>query len=418
MKALSTLSMTIIKEILQHGIRPHIIEDNNSIRLIDPIFGIERSRVTAEVCNTMMNLNKLGHNGDLSVQVHKLANRLIEIQNPDGSWNETHPNYNEPSVVFTSLSSLCLLNYYKNYSNNRVISNLRNAKDYLLSQQFSNGGFKKSRLYHIDALNADAMASTFLIKFGKTFNDDEAFKRGLLAIKNICRNQLKDGSYPYTTPKVAFPFKYHLNIPCIHYQAVTLYYLIHTYDEIKEPWLMHSIIRGTLWLKNKQNSNGSFNWYESGLNFALYLNATYAFTAYIYLKLSKLLNDHSFQNSIFNSLVKLKCSIYKGLLLRWEQGSWTTLPFDIFLCFRGGFIGNYPLTYKIYRSLQRIYREISRRRIIPDMGNFEIKNSKLATLIKDRAFISTVEPLFNYPDLYTTTQALEALSYTLLIVAS
>jgi len=404
-------------EILEHGIKPNILKRNNSLTIVDPIFNIERSRVIAEICNTLMNLDKLeynDHNMKPPVQVHSFIKRLKELQNDDGSWNEVHPNYNEPSVVFTSISALCLLNYYENYSDNNVISCIESARNYILSQQLPNGGFKKSRLYHIDALNADAMASTFLIKFGRTFNDDQAFKCGLLAVQNICKNQFKDGSYPYTTPKIDFPFKYHLNIPCIHYQTVTLYYLLHIYDEINESWLNQSIHKGVLWLRNRQKSDGSFNWYESGLNFALYLNATYAFTAYIYYKL---FNSYHASHVVFDLLMKLKSSIHNGLILRWESSSWESFLIDLLYSLKGGFIGDYPLKYSLFRSVQRIYREISRRRIPSYQGDLKLKNNLLVKLVRDRAFVSTIEPLFNYPDLYTTSQALDALSNLLLIAS-
>jgi len=406
----------IIVEILQYGIKPNILKRNNTSTIVDPIFNIERSRVIAEICNTLMNLDKLGYNTKLPFQVHGLIKRLKELQNTDGSWNEVHPNYNEPSVVFTAISALCLLNYYKIYSDNSVISCIKNAKNYLLSQQLSNGGFKKSRLYHIDALNTDAMASAFLIKFGKTFNDYQAFKCGLSAAKNICRNQFRDGSYPYTTPEINFPFKYHLNIPCIHYQTVTLYYLLYVHDEVDEPWLKQSIYQGVVWLKNKQKSDGSFNWHESGLNFALYLNATYAFATYIYYKLLNNCCNH--YSIMFDSLMKLKKSIHNGLILRWESSSWKSFLIDFLYCFKGGFMGDYPLKYKLFRSMQRVYREVSRRRIFSNKDNFQVKNSILVKLIKDRVFVSMIEPLFNYPDLYTTAQVLDALSNLLLLVAS
>jgi len=46
-------------EILEHGIKPNILKRNNSLTIVDPIFNIERSRVIAEICNTLMNLDKL-----------------------------------------------------------------------------------------------------------------------------------------------------------------------------------------------------------------------------------------------------------------------------------------------------------------------------------------------------------------------
>jgi len=115
--------------------------------------------------------------------------------------------------------------------------------------------------------------------------------------------------------------------------------------------------------------------------------------------------------------MKLKSSIHNGLILRWESSSWESFLIDLLYSLKGGFIGDYPLKYSLFRSVQRIYREISRRRIPSYQGDLKLKNNLLVKLVRDRAFVSTIEPLFNYPDLYTTSQALDALSNLLLIAS-
>ena len=152
------------------------------------------------------------------------------------------------------------------------------------------------------------MAAAFLLKFGSKSSTEKYTKAGKRAIANICLQQFSNGAYPYSGPKRAYPYKYHFFIPCIHYQAVTLYYLIKSAFYIKSDRLEQSILSGVEWLVKNQKEDGYFEWKNSGLNFALYLSATYAFVLPIYQNL--LSNNTNATKLMKESLSVLKEQIF------------------------------------------------------------------------------------------------------------
>ena len=77
--------------------------------------------------------------------------------------------------------------------------------------------------------------------------------------------------------------------------------------------------------------------------------------------------------------------------------------------FKGGFIGKYSINFKILRVMHRMHREISRLRENSKMIPSKVTRVKIGY----SAILSTVESSTNYPDLYMTTQALDAMASTL-----
>ena len=224
---------------------------------------------------------------------------------------------------------------------------------------------------------------------------------------HICSHQFIDGSFPYGGPLRAYPYKYHFYIPCIHYQAVTLFYLIKTTRYVKSEWLEHSILSGAKWLIKNQKDDGYFEWKNSGLNFALYLSATYAFVLPIY---QSFLPDHTNASKLMEkSLTTLKNQIFDDILLRWEKGGTKSVIKGFFEAPKGGLIGKYPISFTFLRTMHRLYREVARSRI-----SDKITPSKIITKPTGySAYLGTVESSTNHPDMYMTTEALDALSFSL-----
>ena len=158
---------------------------------------------------------------DYTDLVEKLLNWLLERQNPDGSWNEVHVKYNHPSALITSIVGEALVDGYLLLKDERFEKAALRAKDFVLANQFSPGYFKKSSIYVADHLNVDATCGAFLAKYGKVFSDHECLDAARTTAEHICRYQFSDGAFPYTNENKG-NYQYCLNIPCIHYQGVTL----------------------------------------------------------------------------------------------------------------------------------------------------------------------------------------------------
>ena len=119
--------------------------------------------------------------------------------------------------------------------------------------------------------------------------------------------------------------------------------------------------------------------------------------------------DRNVSKFIDKSLKILESQITNNILLRWEKGTTMTIINGIIEAPKGGSIGDYPFSFKFLRIMHRIQREISRTKI-----SNKITPSKLSTKATGySAYMGTVESSTNYPDLYMTTEALDALSLSL-----
>lgn len=400
----SNYEFDVIHQLLR-GVMKNLIVNDEYALIEDKVTNVTRTRIAAELCSSLVKLHKQQNYENI---IEKLTKWLITNQNPSGSWNEKHVNYDKPSAVFTSICALSLLDVAENFPQITIQKTVfENAARFLIDQEISFGYFRKSEYVHADILNVDAMVAAFLIRLGTKYHNDEYIKTGKRALSNICAQQFIDGAYPYGGPNRAYPYKYHFHTPCIHYQTVTLYYMLKSLPYVKSDWLEYSINTATKWLLGNQNHDGYFNWSKSGLNFALYLTATYAFVIPIYLRYSNI--DKRTEKMIHKSLEILKIQTIDDILLRWERGSTKSIISGILEAPAGGFIGDYPISHKVLRTLHRVHREISRSKVSESMIA-----SKLATRSSGySAFLGTVESSTNYPDLYMTAEALDAMTYSL-----
>ena len=399
----------VTKKLLD-GVMEQVTITDEEAFVNDKVTKVIRTRVTAEICSTLVKLHSLKIL-DNKMLIQKMSKWLIDNQNSNGSWNETHINYNQPSTVFTSVCALSLLEVSESFPEFNINEEIFDkAAKFILDQEIDFGAYKKSEHVHADILNADAMAAAFLLKFGSKSSTEKYTKAGKRAIANICLQQFSNGAYPYSGPKRAYPYKYHFFIPCIHYQAVTLYYLIKSAFYIKSDRLEQSILSGVEWLVKNQKEDGYFEWKNSGLNFALYLSATYAFVLPIYQNL--LSNNTNATKLMKESLSVLKEQIFDNILLRWEKGNSKSVIVGFFEAGKGGSIGEYPILFKLMRTLHRLHREISRTKVSSNL----IPSKLISRPTGYSAYLGTVESSTNHPDLYMTSEALEALSTSLQIM--
>ena len=398
---------TNITQQLLNGVMQQLIVTDEDAYVKDNVSKVTRTRVVAELCSTLVKLHNLKISDHQPI-IKKLTKWLISNQNADGSWNEKHIKYDKPSTVFTSVCALSLLETSESFPDLNIDEEIfERAAKFILKQEIYYGEYRKSELVHADILNVDAMVAAFLLKFGAISSNENYSEAGKMAVAHICSHQFIDGAYPYGGPYRAYPYKYHFYIPCIHYQAVTLYYLIKTVPYIKSDWLEHSISSGTKWLIKNQKDDGYFKWKNSGLNFALYLSGTYAFVLPVYQNF--LSNDTNLSKLMEKSLNVLKNQIIDNILLRWEKGSSKSIITGFLEARKGGSIGNYPVSFKFLRTMHRLHREISRTKI-----SNQITPSKLISRPTGySAYLGTVESSTNHPDMYMTTEALDALSSSL-----
>lgn len=399
----------VTKKLLD-GVMEQVTITDEKAFVNDKVTKVIRTRVTAEICSTLVKLHSLKILEN-KMLIQKMSRWLIDNQNSNGSWNEAHINYNQPSTVFTSVCALSLLEVSESFPEFNINEEIFDkAAKFILDQEIDFGAYKKSEHVHADILNADAMAAAFLLKFGSKSSTEKYTKAGKRAIANICLQQFSNGAYPYSGPKRAYPYKYHFFIPCIHYQAVTLYYLIKSAFYIKSDRLEQSILSGVEWLVKNQKEDGYFEWKNSGLNFALYLSATYAFVLPIYQNL--LSNNTNATKLMKESLSVLKEQIFDNILLRWEKGNSKSVIVGFFEAGKGGSIGEYPILFKLMRTLHRLHREISRTKVSSNL----IPSKLISRPTGYSAYLGTVESSTNHPDLYMTSEALDALSTSLQIM--
>ncbi len=383
--------MAILNRLLDET-KKHLIIHEDRAYFSDPVFDIVRNRVNAEICKTLIRMGDLEH-------VPGLIRYITDHQNPDGSWNEIHPQYNQPSALITSFIGEVLILAYDHIP---MEASLRRAQEYVLSQERAPGLFLKSAQYTADHLNVDASCGAFLAAYGNLFSDQVSIDAARRAAERICQYQAQDGSYPYTSDQGSYTHA--LNIPCIHYQGVTMYYLAKINAVLRKDWIDDSLMKGAEWLASKQLDDGSFDWSSSGLLFAYYLSGAQAFAYASFMHAVE--HDSRYLKNAECSLEELIKNI-NGIMLRWERGSWGSfLPLT---CLRTAKIGGFPLKEQVFRFGYGMYREIARRRFSHqvDPKVFHI----LCSLLGIKA--STIEASNNYPDLFMTSEVLDCLSYTI-----
>lgn len=381
----------VIDNLLNEVQKSTKVEDGAAY-IIDPVYGIVRNRVNAEVAKALVRTSDSNIAG-------LLYSYICRNQNKDGSWNEIHVNYNKPSALITSFIGDSLI---AGYSFSPHDENLIKARDYVLSVEDRPGYFLKSETYNADHLNVDASCGAFLAEYGNKFSDDKCIEAGVRAAKNVCDHQT-DGYYPYAADKGNYPYIF--DIPCIHYQGVTMYYLAKIQEVIDEPWLKESLLNGAEWLSKVQNPDGSFDWSKSGLMFAYYLGgaAGFAYSSFDYV--SKW--DPKYKENALKSLDILESNI-DGLVLRWEKDKFRSILPSFGSNIRTANLGNYPVSHRLFRYGYGMYRQVARRR-------FDTKvDDRVFSLLSGMMGInaSTVEPFNNFPDMFMTSEVLDCLSWS------
>jgi hypothetical protein len=381
-----------IKLLLLEGVKPCIHEKGDRAFISDSFFSIQRNRVNAEICKALIFFKDLDIYCDKGSLIEKLLNGLKNEQNYDGSWNEIHPFYNKKSSLETSIiGEAFLLNQWTDC--------VQDAASFVLSNEIKPGYFLKSEEFSADCLNVNATCGAFLSLYGQRYNDEEMKEAGSRAAKRVVKYQFDSGAYPYTTQERG-NFPYNLYVPCVHYQGVTLYYLIKIQKIIKKKWLDDSIKKGIQWMELIQRQNGSFDWSSSGHMFSYYLSGAYAFSIPVFLYLDK-------RKNAYLSLKQLSYNT-RNIVNRWEMGMRNTFINDLPITLKSANLGDYPFSYRTFRLLYGVYRQYSRRRYSEVKKDTFFKIVTKALGLK----VSTIEPSFNYPDMFMTSQVLDCLGYS------
>lgn len=394
-----------IWNIIENGIMPNLVLSDTIAYTVDPIYGISRARVDAELMKCLIRINKMREK-DYTTLIEKLLYGLVQRQNANGSWNEEHVKYKQPSALITAIVGEALIDYFVTLENeNDIATHIYHAKDFILQNEISSGYFKKSVMYTADHLNVDATCGAFFAKFGKVFLDDECLGVARHTAQHICNCQFAHGAFPYTTEEKG-NYKYSFQIPCIHYQGVTIYYLIKINDILKIDWLDLNLNTGIDWLASVQNDDGRFNWSKSGLMFSYYLSGAYAFAIPSFIYGSKW--DIRYEDCARKAMNIMEQNV-KELANRWETASQFSLISSLVPAMRTANIGNYPITHRIFRFGYGMYRQMARRRFANHVNPKVFNLLSLILGIKS----STIEPENNFPDLFMTSEILDCLSYTM-----
>ena len=369
-----------------------VVDDETASAYIrDPVFGIIRNRVHAEVCKAMLRL------GDDPL-VGPILNYVAACQNPDGSYNEIHVNYDEPSALITAFIGDALLEAADRYPHEEA---LRKARDFVIASEKRPGYFLKSSGYTADHLNVDASCGAFLARYAERYDDRDAHAAALRAAENVVHHQRRDGVYPYAVDKGTYPYVF--DLPCVHYQGVTMYYLAKANDVLRDDRIDRSLAEGARWLAAAQRHDGRFDWSRSGLSFAYCLSGAYAFAQASFVYASRM--DDRYREHANLCLDWLEKDV-RGLAPRWEPAAWIDLVPSVATAAKTATLGGYPLRYRVFRFGYGMYREIARRRYgeTAETQYFET----LCRLLGIRS--STVEPSNNFPDLFMTSEMLDCLS--------
>ncbi len=394
----------LVTRIIRNGILPSIKVEGELAYTVDPVYSIARNRVNAECAKTLMRINNIGDT-DYTELVEKLLNWLLRKQNTDGSWNEVHVKYNQPSALITSIVGEAMVDGFKAVKYDTFADAAREARDFVLNNQISSGYFKKSSIYTADHLNVDATCGAFLAKYGKVFSDSECLDAARITAEHICKYQFSDGAFPYTNENKG-NYQYGLDIPCIHYQGVTLYYLLKIIGSLESDWLDPEFEKGIKWLISVQFPDGKFDWSKSGLMFAYYLSGAYAFAVPCFMYGTKW--DPAYSKNAEKTLKVLESNV-RDIANRWESASILSFPASFFTAFQTANIGNYPVSHRLFRFGYGMYRQFARRRFSNDV------NPRMFNLLAGTMCIktSTIEPDNNFPDLFMTSEVLDCLSYSL-----
>ena len=171
--------------------------------------------------------------------------------------------------------------------------------------------------------------------------------------------------------------------------------------------MQHALEKGAEWLASVQKKDGYFDWSKSGLMYAYYLAAAYAFATSSFLYASQW--HKKFLKNAKLSLGVLEKNV-NGIVNRWEQAALWSLPKDVIDAIRSAWIGNYPLGHKFFRFGYGTYKQFARRRYSKQLEGALFQKLSLLGSIES----TWIEPSKNYPDLFNTSEVFDCLTTSLL----
>ncbi|MFP4642038.1 MAG: prenyltransferase/squalene oxidase repeat-containing protein [Chloroflexota bacterium] len=399
--------LSICTDIIEQGVAPILSINSGVAYITDPVFGIDRNRANAEVLKALIRLHMLGVDPVEGDGVRKLMNWILGQQNEDGSWNEIHSYYNQPSALITSLvgeSLFLAMEIYHDYE--QLGDCLEKAKQYVLASELSPGYFLKSAQNYADHLNVNASCGAFLAELGQRDRDRKCLDAARRAARRVCSFQFNDGAYPYTTVEKAYSSQSSY-VPCIHYQGVTMFYLSRIHRVLGDERVIDSLLHGAKWLASVQSEDGHFDWSKSGLMYAYFLSGSHAFAASAFCYLSQYDNNY-FENA-YRALYPLKKNI-NGLVNRWEAASLWSLPLSISQTLKTANLGNCTTRHRLFKLGYGLYKQVARRRYSVNLDDALFRRLSKLMGIKS----TWIEPIRNYPDLFMTSEVLDCLTYSLL----
>lgn len=332
----------------------HMANDGS---FIDPVYKIKRNRVSAEFGNLFL-AQGLSSNAKLTYDY------LLKTQNRNGSWNEIHPMSEEEAAITTAMVGKALLKGYCALNFKPYLSAAIKGAEFILSREIGYGQFLKCASHYENCLNVNATCAAFLKRVYDITKQTKYNSARRRAIINTVKYQFKNGAFPYCSQELTFPFEYHRYVQDIHYQAVTLFYLLLALnDDEKSEFLFETnILRGIKWLGGAVKSDGTFDWSKSDLAFAQKLIGAYGFAAAAF-KLASL--DRQYKVCI-HKLKSLQLS--SGSFRRYEKTGLLNcikgLLRDLFEV-RMANVYSYPFIIKLDRAFRRVYREYEAARNNP-----------------------------------------------------
>lgn len=203
---------------------------------------------------------------------------LANCQNRDGSWNETVPYYNYPSIVSTTVVAEALLRIADHTHNRKLLNCAIKGGDYILKKEVGYGVFHKSTFIFTNTLNVNAHAGAALSKLYSTTKEKRYLEAAERVIFSIAKHQFPDGALPYSDAVRSYPNQLHYNVKCIHYQGISLFYLLKIRENIggKKPILENMLKIGAQYLDSCIRENGKILWEKDTFTFEYFQNAAYA----------------------------------------------------------------------------------------------------------------------------------------------
>ena len=391
---------SVVHGVYRDGIKPCIVEHDDCASIHDPVFHINRNRVVAETLKAVLRLNL---ETDVAL-IEKLLRFLLSTQHRDGSWSEIHPCYDQPSALITSIvGETLLVALQKDILSHELTPAVNKARQYVIKNEKKPGYFLKSSFYTADHLNVDATCGAFLAGYADVFNDEPSFQAAVRASTHVIDCQQENGVYPYAVDKGNY--SYTQNVPCVHYQGVTLYYLCKIHAFTKDERVKRSLLDGANWLASLQKPSGRFDWSQSGLLFAYYLTGAYAFAFASFRYLSEF--DRRFIDQAERCLsVLVDMSHQNSLFPRWEEAGWLSLSRSVFDSVQTAKQAKVGMNQSLFRFSYALYRQLARR-WYSETVNETVFNMVVSLLHLN---VSTIEPFANYPDLFMSSEIIDCLS--------